>query len=57
MIEDHAREGYFGMAFGIEADPVRLTHTRLGDVAVAHTAHDGRIVGGFSLRPQVPLRR
>jgi hypothetical protein len=57
VIEDHAREGYFGMALGIEGDPARLTHTRLGDVAVAHTAHDGGVVGGFSLRPQVPLRR
>jgi hypothetical protein len=51
VIEDHAREGYFGMALGIEGDPARLTHARLGDVAVAHTAHDGKVVGGFSLRP------
>jgi hypothetical protein len=57
VIEDHAREGYFGMALGIEGDPARLNHARLGDVAVAHTAQDGRVVGGFSLRPQVALRR
>jgi len=56
VIEDHGREGYFGMALGIEGDPARLAQTRLGDVAVAHTAQDGAVVGGFSLRPQVAVR-
>jgi hypothetical protein len=57
VIEDHESEGYFGMALGIEGDPARLVQTRLGDVAVAHTAQDSRVVGGFSLRPQVAVRR
>jgi hypothetical protein len=56
VIEDHGREGYFGMALGIEGDPARLAQTRLGDVAVAHTAQYGAVVGGFSLRPQVEVR-
>jgi hypothetical protein len=56
MIEDHAKEGYFGMALGIEGDGAKLGRQRLGDVAVIHTAHDGRIVGGFSLRPQAARR-
>jgi hypothetical protein len=56
-IEDHGREGYFGMALGIEGDPAHLARARLGDVAVSHAAHDGRIVGGFSLRPQTAVRR
>jgi len=44
------RERYFGMAIGFAGDPARLSDTRLGDIAVAHTAQDG-IVGGFTLRP------
>ncbi len=55
-IEDHGREGYFGMAFGIEGDPAHLARARLGDVAVSHAAQDGRIVGGFSLRPMTTRR-
>ncbi|HMK02044.1 MAG TPA: hypothetical protein VK552_22215 [Reyranella sp.] len=49
---DHGlgRERYFGMAIGFAGDPARLRDTRLGDIAVAHTAQDG-IVGGFTLRP------
>jgi hypothetical protein len=39
------------MALGVEADPARLRDHRLGDVEVVHTAQDGNIVGGFSLRP------
>ena len=42
---------FFGMALGVEADPARLRDHRLGDVEVMHTAQDGNIVGGFSLRP------
>jgi hypothetical protein len=56
IIEDHEREGYFGMALGVAGDPAHLGRARLGDVAVAHTAHDGTIVGGFSLRPQAAVR-
>jgi hypothetical protein len=55
-IEEHAREGYFGMAIGIEGDGARLSRERLGDVALTHAGHDGRIVGGFSLRPQQARR-
>jgi hypothetical protein len=47
----HGPDRFFGMALGVEADPARLRDHRLGDVAVVHTAHDGTIVGGFSLRP------
>ena len=39
------------MAIGFAGDPARLRDVRLGDIAVAHTAHDGGIVGGFTLRP------
>jgi hypothetical protein len=51
-VADHGlgRERYFGMAIGFAGDPARLRETRLGDIAVAHTAQDG-IVGGFTLRP------
>ena len=49
---DHARERFFGMALGVEADPARLRSARLGDLSVVHTAHDGHVVGGFTLRPQ-----
>jgi hypothetical protein len=48
---DHARERFFGMAFGVEGDPARLRSVH-GDLSVVHTAHDGTIVGGFTLRPQ-----
>jgi hypothetical protein len=56
VVEEHQREGYFGMALGIEGDPANLAQARLGDVAVTHIAHDGTVIGGFSLRPQVPVR-
>jgi hypothetical protein len=45
------------MAIGLEGDPARLADRRLGDLAVAHTAQDGSIVGGFSLRLQMPAKR
>ena len=48
---DHARERFFGMALGIEGDPARLKSVR-GDLSVVHTAHDGHVVGGFTLRPE-----
>lgn len=47
----HGPDRFFGMALGVEADPARLRDHRLGDVEVVHTAQDGTIVGGFSLRP------
>jgi hypothetical protein len=47
----HGPDRFFGMALGVEADPARLRDHRLGDVEVVHTAQDGNIVGGFSLRP------
>jgi hypothetical protein len=52
-VADHGlgRERYFGMAIGFAGDPARLRNMRLGDVSVAHTAQDGAIVGGFTLRP------
>jgi len=51
-VADHGlgRERYFGMAIGLEADPARLRDTRLSDVSVAHSTHDGTVVGGFTLR-------
>jgi hypothetical protein len=55
-IEDHGREGYFGMALGVEGDGAHLARANVGDIAVAHAAHDGKIVGGFSLRPQAARR-
>jgi hypothetical protein len=58
-VADHGleRERYFGMAIGLEGDPARLADRRLGDLAVAHTTQDGSIVGGFSLRLQMPAKR
>ena len=57
-VADHGlgRERFFGMAIGFAGDPARLRDTRLGDIAVAHTARDGGIVGGFTLRPLAPRR-
>jgi hypothetical protein len=49
---DHARERFFGMALGVEADPARLRGARLGDLSLVHTQHDGHVVGGFTLRPE-----
>ena len=52
----HGPDRFFGMAIGVEADPRRLADHRLGDIEVVHTARDGKVVGGFSLRP-VAVRR
>ncbi|MFI5000087.1 MAG: hypothetical protein ACHQK9_09430 [Reyranellales bacterium] len=46
-IADHAREPFLGMALGVEA----IVPARLGDVSMVHSAHDGHVVGGFTLRP------
>ena len=50
-IADHAKEVYFGMSLGIAGDPARIKGQRIGDVTMVHTAHDGSIMGGFTLRP------
>jgi hypothetical protein len=57
-VADHGlgRERYFGMAIGFEGDPARLRDRRLGDVSVAHSTHDGTVVGGFTLRLVPPAR-
>ncbi len=52
----HGPDRFFGMAIGVEADPRRLVDHRLGDIEVVHTARDGKVVGGFSLRA-VEVRR
>jgi len=52
-IADHKGEPFFGMALGIEGDPARLKSARVGDISVVHARHDGHVVGGFTLRPQV----
>ena len=53
-IADHAKERFFGMALGVEWDPPALTRVRqLGDISVVHRSHDGTVVGGFTLRPQL----
>jgi len=53
-IADHAKERFFGMALGVEWDPTVLARARtLGDISVAHHGRDGKVVGGFTLRPQV----
>jgi hypothetical protein len=50
-VADHARDAFFGMALGLAGDPARLRDVRVGDISMAHAAHDGAIVGGFTLRP------
>jgi hypothetical protein len=45
---DHRREEFFGLALGVEI----LRETRMSDIDMVHTAHDGRVVGGFTLRPE-----
>jgi hypothetical protein len=46
---DHRREEFFGLALGVEI----LRETRMSDIDMVHTAQDGRVVGGFTLRPEV----
>ena len=47
-IADHGgREAFFAMALGVEM----LKQARPTDIAMVHTAHDGTVVGGFTLRP------
>ena len=45
---DHRREAFFGLALGVEI----LKETRMSDIDMVHMAHDGRVVGGFTLRPE-----
>src|SRR5207302_2228633 len=54
-IADHAgRDVFFGMALGVEWDPPALARAprrsdTLGDISVVHRAHDGTVMGGFTL--------
>jgi hypothetical protein len=50
-IAEHAREPFFAMALGVEL----LKEVRPADIAMVHTAQDGRVVGGFTLRPATSL--
>jgi len=52
-VADHAREPFFGMALGIEVDPAALKGQRPSDIAMVHSAAEGGVVGGFTLRPQM----
>jgi hypothetical protein len=53
-IADHRREIYFGMALGVEWEPARLARMREpGAISVSHAGADGKVVGGFTLQPQV----
>jgi hypothetical protein len=52
----HGPDRFFGMALGVEADLAGLRDSRLGDIEVVHTAADGAVVGGFSLRPSAAAR-
>ena len=45
---DHRREEFFGLALGVEI----LKETRMSDIEMVHLGHDGRVVGGFTLRPE-----
>jgi hypothetical protein len=50
-IAEHAREPFFAMALGIELLKEVRPGDVLADIAMVHTAQDGRVVGGFTLRP------
>ncbi len=50
-IAEHAREPFFAMALGVELLKEVRPGDVLGDIAMVHTTHDGRVVGGFTLRP------
>ena len=52
-IAEHAHEPFFAMALGVEL----LKEVRPADIAMVHTAHDGRVVGGFTLRPAAAAKR
>jgi hypothetical protein len=45
---DHRRHEFFGLALGVAI----LKEARMSDIDMVHTAHDGRVVGGFTLRPE-----
>jgi hypothetical protein len=45
---DHRREEFFGLALGVEI----LRETRMSEIEMVHMGHDGRVVGGFTLRPE-----
>ena len=50
VVADHAKEPYLALSIGMEGDPARLKATRSGSVSMAHAAHDGTLVGGFTMR-------
>ncbi len=51
-VASHIDERFLGMSLGIEYDPAHIKEHRFSDVVMVHTAHDGEVVGGFTLRPQ-----
>ena len=52
-VADHGREPFFGMALGISVDPAAIKGQQLGDIAMVHSAAEGGVVGGFTLRPKL----
>lgn len=52
VVADHATEPYLAMSLGLDGDPAKMKTARPGNVSLAHAAHDGTIVGGFTLRPK-----
>jgi hypothetical protein len=50
-IAEHGREPFFAMALGVEL----LKEVRPADIAMVHTAQDGRVVGGFTLRSPLKM--
>ncbi len=54
VLAPHRDERYLGLGLGIETQPGRGAALPWGDIRMVHVAHDGHVVGGFTLRP---LRR
>ena len=52
-VADHGREQFFGMSLGLSVDPAAIKGQRLGDIAMVHSAAEGGVVGGFTLRPKL----
>ena len=47
------KERFFGMSLGLAGDPAGFRRARERDVSVVHTAENGGVVGGFTLRAPV----
>ena len=47
------KERFFGMSLGLSGDPAGFRRARNADVSVVHTAENGGVVGGFTLRAPV----